>query len=81
MYQFAGLLNRPETHDVVFTVLDEVASAGFCKTLLLGVSEVWSRRDGVLVVAQGSDKPKCVYVPRKQYNVVPGAPGASTKAL
>jgi hypothetical protein len=60
MYQFAGLLNRPETHDVVFTVPNEGASAGFCKTLLLGVSEVWSRRDGELAVALSSAECMCV---------------------
>jgi hypothetical protein len=46
MYQFAHLLHRSETHNVVFQTADRSACVGFCKTLLLGVSEVWRSRDG-----------------------------------
>lgn len=49
MYQFAHLLGRKETHDVVFMTSDGEACVGLCKTLLLGVSEVWNSRDGECV--------------------------------
>jgi len=44
MYDFSYLLEKQEAHDVVFKAADG-SSAGFCKNLLLGLSDVWRTRD------------------------------------
>lgn len=45
MYDFSYFLQKPDTHDVMFKAADG-SSAGFCKIVLLGLSEVWRTRDG-----------------------------------
>lgn len=51
MYDFSYLLQKAEAHDVVFKAADG-SSAGFCKNLLLGLSDVWRTRDEGEQVAQ-----------------------------
>jgi hypothetical protein len=47
MYDFSHLLQKPETHDVLFKT-SHGHSAGFLKVLLLGLSEMWRTRAGGL---------------------------------
>jgi hypothetical protein len=51
MCTFAQWMGREDKHDVMFMSLDGKARAGFCRHLLLGVSKVWSSKDGECVLS------------------------------